>query len=97
MVLSKEFIESTQEMIDGFIEDIRRNSYQLITQDIGLLSDHPQDFNFGHGLGFLTGSISMNFTFTFDRQMNLEEHLEIQTLIAKIAPEYKKLIFKGGN
>ncbi len=96
MTLSEEFKKTALEMINDFLQQTKQNSYQLIVQDKGFLSNNPQDFNFGYGLGYLEGVISTNFLVQNDRQMELEENLELRTLIAKIAPEYKELIFKGG-
>lgn len=96
MVLSEEFKEFALTMIKDFLRETKQNSYQLMVQDKGMLSDHPQDFNFGYGLGYLEGVIATNFLIQNNTQMELKENLELRALIGNIVPEYKELIFKGG-
>ncbi len=96
MTFSVDFKKEISQMIADFLQETKNNSYKLITQETGLLSEHPQDFNFGHGLGYLEGIISTNFLSQYGREMTLKENMEMRDEIAKIAIKYKELIFKGG-
>ena len=97
MTLPEEFKSFAQEGIDQFMEQFTATSNELIYTEQGILSDHPQDFNLGWALGFLEGTISMEFTNMYRKQMTKEENFEIRKMISKIAPKVKQLIFDAKN
>jgi len=93
MSLSEEFRNIAQEGIIEFLEDFRTRSNELMYTSKGLLSEHPQDFNFGHTMGYLEGVLSTQFTSMYQRSMTFEENLEIRKMLSKIASEIRQLIF----
>ena len=93
MILTKTFINSSQNVIKLFLKDEKLNYHQLITKKQDHLSIRPRDFNFGYHLGFIEGVLSTQFNFENNRKMNPQENLELRKLITKKLPVYKKLIF----
>ena len=97
MALSEEFKNIAQEGISEFLEDFRARSNELMYAESGILSEHPQDYNFGHTLGYLEGVISTQFTSMHQKSMTHEENFELRRMLAVIAPEIKQLIFDAGH
>jgi hypothetical protein len=93
MVLSEEFKNIAQQGIDKFLEHYRANADKLLYIKKGISSDHPQDYNFGHSMGYLEGILSSRFKNMHKRDMLPDENFELREMLAKIMPEIKQLIF----